>query len=555
MTEITVPFNDRFQDVTLTAGQTVVDTDFPVIDDADLELIRVRASVETTFVLDTDYSLADVGVLGYKRITLAVAAQADDQLVIRGSRSPARTSNLLSGELRSAVLNGEFRSMIIAIQEMAREVSYALRLAPTDNPGGQDIVMPLLADRKGKYLYFNDTTGTPEAAAGTGEAPQILTLDAVPTSGDGNDGDVAIVLNGALAEDGNVYTKAAGSWSLDGSLLGPAGADGADGADGGVTDHGALTGLSDDDHSQYHNDTRGDARYVKTGETPHVLLDQGTISAESETVIALPSGYDGIEIEIIDWTPSVSSQMWLQFSTDGGSTWYTTNYHWVWRYAQTDNTVDSANATGGSYVQITGTQANTDGLNAILKFPQYAVDGPKRVRYDAIYGSSHPFTLIDGIGVCDATAIKTAAITHVKLYPGTGSSPTASFKYQVRGWSSAGATPAVFPKLQQVAGTLRNTGSGWFVLSDTDHEPIGVASVSNDTSKITVTLDFTASKVISFVATPDETYAGASIGSIGSSVGLTSIDIYLKDASGSAVDPSTLTNASGNIWFYGVFYR
>jgi DNA-directed RNA polymerase subunit F len=30
---------------------------------------------------------------------------------------------------------------------------------------------------------------------------------------------------------------------------------------GGVTDHGALTGLADDDHTQYHNDTRGDARY------------------------------------------------------------------------------------------------------------------------------------------------------------------------------------------------------------------------------------------------------------------------------------------------------
>lgn len=30
---------------------------------------------------------------------------------------------------------------------------------------------------------------------------------------------------------------------------------------GGTSDHGALTGLSDDDHSQYHNDTRGDARY------------------------------------------------------------------------------------------------------------------------------------------------------------------------------------------------------------------------------------------------------------------------------------------------------
>jgi ribosomal 30S subunit maturation factor RimM len=29
----------------------------------------------------------------------------------------------------------------------------------------------------------------------------------------------------------------------------------------GVTDHGALTGLSDDDHPQYHNDARGDLRY------------------------------------------------------------------------------------------------------------------------------------------------------------------------------------------------------------------------------------------------------------------------------------------------------
>lgn len=32
---------------------------------------------------------------------------------------------------------------------------------------------------------------------------------------------------------------------------------------GGVTDHGALTGLGDDDHAQYHNDARGDARYPR----------------------------------------------------------------------------------------------------------------------------------------------------------------------------------------------------------------------------------------------------------------------------------------------------
>ena len=35
----------------------------------------------------------------------------------------------------------------------------------------------------------------------------------------------------------------------------------AGGGGGGVSDHGALTGLGDDDHVQYHNDARGDLRY------------------------------------------------------------------------------------------------------------------------------------------------------------------------------------------------------------------------------------------------------------------------------------------------------
>ena len=34
---------------------------------------------------------------------------------------------------------------------------------------------------------------------------------------------------------------------------------------GGVTDHGALTGLGDDDHPQYHTDARGDGRYSQLG--------------------------------------------------------------------------------------------------------------------------------------------------------------------------------------------------------------------------------------------------------------------------------------------------
>jgi hypothetical protein len=50
-----------------------------------------------------------------------------------------------------------------------------------------------------------------------------------------------------------------------------------------ITDHGGLTGLSDDDHSQYHNDTRGDVRYYTKAQTD-------TISGALNTKITTTSG-------------------------------------------------------------------------------------------------------------------------------------------------------------------------------------------------------------------------------------------------------------------------
>lgn len=38
-------------------------------------------------------------------------------------------------------------------------------------------------------------------------------------------------------------------------------------------DHGSIAGLTDDDHAQYHNDTRGDARYFK--KTEHLAASAG----------------------------------------------------------------------------------------------------------------------------------------------------------------------------------------------------------------------------------------------------------------------------------------
>ncbi len=55
------------------------------------------------------------------------------------------------------------------------------------------------------------------------------------------------------------------------------GAQGASGASG-TSDHGALTGLADDDHSQYHNDTRGDVRYYTKGQVDTSLAGKANTS-------------------------------------------------------------------------------------------------------------------------------------------------------------------------------------------------------------------------------------------------------------------------------------
>jgi hypothetical protein len=68
---------------------------------------------------------------------------------------------------------------------------------------------------------------------------------------------------------------------------------------GGVTDHGALTGLSDDDHPQYHTDARGDARYLgKTAKAADAdLLDGLDSTAFVKTVDHTKAAHDALKID------------------------------------------------------------------------------------------------------------------------------------------------------------------------------------------------------------------------------------------------------------------
>lgn len=56
---------------------------------------------------------------------------------------------------------------------------------------------------------------------------------------------------------------------------------------GGSSDHGALTGLADDDHPQYHSDARGDIRYY-TRPQSDALLGGKADSAHTHTIVDTP---------------------------------------------------------------------------------------------------------------------------------------------------------------------------------------------------------------------------------------------------------------------------
>lgn len=55
----------------------------------------------------------------------------------------------------------------------------------------------------------------------------------------------------------------------------------------GASDHGALTGLADDDHSQYHNDARGDARYDPIGAAAAAAAVSQPLDSDLTAIAAL----------------------------------------------------------------------------------------------------------------------------------------------------------------------------------------------------------------------------------------------------------------------------
>ena len=79
-----------------------------------------------------------------------------------------------------------------------------------------------------------------------------------------------------------------------------------------------------------------------------------------------------------------------------------------------------------------------------------------------------------------------------------------------------------------VAGAIRKKGGEWALIDDEGHTPSGIVSVTDRGADLRISYGFTAKKVVSLVAVPDETYAVLGY-SFGASVGLDGATIKIMN--------------------------
>jgi hypothetical protein len=108
---------------------------------------------------------------------------------------------------------------------------------------------------------------------------------------------VEAVLTGAITSHTHSYEPALGNPAADGRVLSSTAAGVRSWIPIATTDHGALTGLADDDHTQYYNQTRGDARYSLTS---HSHLNYATLNVTTNSKTSAYTVVTGDNNKIIE---------------------------------------------------------------------------------------------------------------------------------------------------------------------------------------------------------------------------------------------------------------
>lgn len=228
MTTHLLPYNDG--DVTVTSGSTAL------------------VGILTAFLT----AVKPGDVLYAQGHSVAIASIADNTNAVLVRSWPGTTDTLDGAtweyEIRRGVGWDDAADLNLKVAELIR-----LR------PGGASVTSLAIGTGDKTFAVQSGLPwqpGAPIRASVNGDATKWMS--GIVTSYSGTSAVIAMD-----ATSGHTSTHA--TWLLNYSgAVGPA---------GGISDHGALTGLSDDDHPQYLNNARGDARYSLAGHNHYGVYD------------------------------------------------------------------------------------------------------------------------------------------------------------------------------------------------------------------------------------------------------------------------------------------
>jgi hypothetical protein len=156
---------------TATSGQTVFSVPFEFFANSDLKVYRNA----TLLTLTTNYTVTGAGVTGGGTLTLVTGATAGDIVTIVRDVPVARTSDFpTSGPFNIEALNTDLDRLTAMIQQQETLDSRSLRLDQFDTPNSFN-VLPVKADRLGRLLQFNASTGQPEVGPTSSEIANAQT--------------------------------------------------------------------------------------------------------------------------------------------------------------------------------------------------------------------------------------------------------------------------------------------------------------------------------------------------------------------------------------------
>jgi hypothetical protein len=141
--------------------------------DADLVVVSVNdtTGVETVRTLTSDYTLSGAGDANGGTVTMLTAPASGTTLVVYSDPAVTQLVDHINNDNFdvNATVETPLDKLTLICRRIKELITRGLRQPESDIAAIG--TLPTLAARKGNFLYFNATTGDPEAAAGTTETP------------------------------------------------------------------------------------------------------------------------------------------------------------------------------------------------------------------------------------------------------------------------------------------------------------------------------------------------------------------------------------------------